>query len=400
MVAVHGGNVEFVGTTLTFQPSELARALRVPAQSMRLDSSCTWQLEEPTALSCGTLTVRSDDSCLTITVAPNHAETARDLVRVITGIATGEGMSIPGLDCVLASGEFAHGDPGQLETLSLARVRAGRIEEERTLEGADIATRCSEFLGQDILVAYNAQPLLLGIAQAARREGVDAPECECGCLLALTRAQAATADAPAQQVRLGVSIAETLTLLGAATADATEPRDLRAVWAASSLRLGRCTASGTVQPVVHDRLAGVSGTSARAAASTTAGQEASDTTAGAKAKGSANAPAWAKVQAPDSVPEANPNATKDNPLFGQNVTLTGEFSPFDKGQLWERIADCGATVGKNVTKKTTILVCGPWNGITSKQKKAEKYRDQGQSIEFWDQPRLLQVLGLDEEPPF
>ena len=45
-------------------------------------------------------------------------------------------------------------------------------------------------------------------------------------------------------------------------------------------------------------------------------------------------------------------------MFGQNVTLTGDFEPFDKGLLWSKIAERGGKVGKNVTKKTTILVVG------------------------------------------
>ncbi|WKD60816.1 DNA polymerase III subunit epsilon [Corynebacterium ciconiae DSM 44920] len=409
MVAVHGGDVEFVGTTLTFRPSELARALRVQACELPLDSSCSWELDEPTALSCGSLTVRSGGDSVRLTLAPNQAAVAQDLVRVISGIATGEGMTIPGLNCVLASAEFAHGDPGQLVSLSLARVRDGQIAQDATLKGEEIIPRFTEFLGQDILVAYNAQPLMLGLAQSARAHGVEAPDCDFGCVLALASAQAASAQAASaenggRRVTLSATISDTLSLLGAATANAEDPSDLRALWAAASLRLGHSTAEGKVEPVVRDRLISAShrGTPRSKTKAAGDGSAASSSTPAEHADGSGSAtpPVWAKVQAPDSVPEANPNASKNNALFGQNVTLTGEFSPFDKGQLWQRIADCGATVGKNVTKKTTILVCGPWNGITSKQKKAEKYREQGQDIEFWDQPQLLQVLGLDEQPPF
>ena len=57
-------------------------------------------------------------------------------------------------------------------------------------------------------------------------------------------------------------------------------------------------------------------------------------------------------------------------------------------------------MGKNVTKKTTILVVGTWATKTSKEKKAEEYQAKGQEIEIWQTDRLLSVLGLDEEPPF
>src|SRR5699024_11010631 len=62
---------------------------------------------------------------------------------------------------------------------------------------------------------------------------------------------------------------------------------------------------------------------------------------------------WESVATPDTIPEPNPDADKDSPLYGQHVTLTGDFEPFDKGVLWNGIAHHGGQVGKNVTKKTT-----------------------------------------------
>ncbi len=109
---------------------------------------------------------------------------------------------------------------------------------------------------------------------------------------------------------------------------------------------------------------------------------------------------WDAVKAPEVIPEKNEDADPDGLLFGQNVTLTGDFAPYDKGRLWELIAQAGATVGKNTTKKTTILVAGPWDSMTSKEKKAREYKDKGQDIEIWDEKQLFTVLGLEETPPF
>lgn len=119
----------------------------------------------------------------------------------------------------------------------------------------------------------------------------------------------------------------------------------------------------------------------------------------AKSGGGQPAP-WQAVATPDTVPEANHNADSDHPLFGEHVTLTGEFEPYDKGRLWADIAERGAQIGKNVTKKTTILVVGEWAKKTSKEKRAEELNEKGQGIAIWPASKLLHVLGLDEEPPF
>lgn len=103
---------------------------------------------------------------------------------------------------------------------------------------------------------------------------------------------------------------------------------------------------------------------------------------------------------PDKVPEPNEAADPDGILFGQNVTLSGDFEPYEKGQLWSAIAECGATVGKNVTKKTSILVAGTWATKTSKQKRAEELIDKGQDIAIWTAEELYTAIGFDEEPPF
>ena len=53
-------------------------------------------------------------------------------------------------------------------------------------------------------------------------------------------------------------------------------------------------------------------------------------------------------------------------------------------------------MGKNVTKKTTVLVVGEWATMTSKEKRARELNDKGQDIQIWPADKLLEVLGLSE----
>ncbi|MEJ4103715.1 BRCT domain-containing protein [Corynebacterium bovis] len=119
--------------------------------------------------------------------------------------------------------------------------------------------------------------------------------------------------------------------------------------------------------------------------------------AAASSRPSGRAP-WARVATPDTVPEPNPDADIDNPVHGQNVTVTGDTAPYEKGEIWDMIAAAGGTVGKNVTKKTTILVLGRWDSVTSKEKKAREYIDRGQDIALWTLDEFLDRVGAERRP--
>lgn len=109
---------------------------------------------------------------------------------------------------------------------------------------------------------------------------------------------------------------------------------------------------------------------------------------------------WSRVATPDEIPEPNLDADPEGALFQQHVALSGDFAPYDKEQLWDGIAHKGGLVQKNVTKKTTVFIAGPWKGKTTKHKRAEELQSQGQDIQIWDEKRLYEELGLSEEPPF
>lgn len=178
------------------------------------------------------------------------------------------------------------------------------------------------------------------------------------------------------------------------------------LYAANNFALGKVHGD-THLPVLRTDLSELAGGGAQSTGSNAqagqSGQQASTSEkvgkSAAKSGGDQPAP-WQAVATPDTVPEANQNADSDHPLFGEHVTLTGEFEPYDKGRLWSDIAERGAQIGKNVTKKTTILVVGEWAKKTSKEKRAEELNEKGQGIAIWPASKLLHVLGLDEEPPF
>ncbi|HIW95512.1 MAG TPA: BRCT domain-containing protein [Candidatus Corynebacterium gallistercoris] len=103
---------------------------------------------------------------------------------------------------------------------------------------------------------------------------------------------------------------------------------------------------------------------------------------------------WSKVATPDEVPEPNEKADIDGPIYGQVVCVTGDVEPYDKGEVWDMIASRGGTVGKNVTKKTTMLIVGEWASVTSKEKRARELKDQGQDISIIQFKDFLNLLSL------
>lgn len=160
--------------------------------------------------------------------------------------------------------------------------------------------------------------------------------------------------------------------------------------------------SGATRALQAQRVAegGLAAAVAAVAAPHGSNQEGRQTPAGAKKTGAnshashqrQNTP-WQAVATPDTVPEPNPQADPNSPLYGEHVTLTGDFAPHEKGELWAKIAHLGGQVGKNVTKKTTILVAGEWATMTSKEKRARELQDNGQDIQIWSAEELYTAIG-------
>lgn len=112
-----------------------------------------------------------------------------------------------------------------------------------------------------------------------------------------------------------------------------------------------------------------------------------------KKSGNRRAP-WDRVATPDKVPEQNTEADVDGPVFGETVVITGDVDPYSKGEVWDMLADAGAIVAKNVTKKTTLLILGEWATVTSKEKRARELQEQGQELAIWTFEELLHKLGV------
>ena len=332
--------------------------------------------------------------------------------------------------------ETANEDTGSIIQLGVAVVRGGKVTERYSwmcrppkgleyfdeanvaihgITAADVAgepsfpeqlAKFADVVGDLDVVAHNARFDFTALSRACRAEGVAAPRLNFACTYMWAR-----------QMQLGLPNLKLPTLAEAAgtslenhhdaTADAVACAEV-ALWLMEqqratsvkdlsqkvSLSLGQI-GSGRVRMVRYDP-SGVASTGA----GTNAGTGAS---AGAKTGGSAPArrprrnAKWDAAKTPDTIPDPNPDADPSGLLYQQRVTLTGDFTPYDKGFLWDKIAFAGANINKGVTKKTTILVAGPWDSVTSKEKRARQLQAEGQEIQIWSEKELFTALELNPE---
>lgn len=332
--------------------------------------------------------------------------------------------------------ETANEDAGSIIQLGVAVVRGGKVAERYSwmcrppkgleyfdeanvaihgITAADVAgeptfpeqlAKFVEVVGDLDVVAHNARFDFTALSRACRAEGVAAPKLDFACTYMWAR-----------QMQLGLPNLKLPTLAEAAgtslenhhdaTADAVACAEV-ALWLMeqqratsvkdlsqkASLSLGQI-GSGRVRMVRYNP-SGVASTGA----GTNAGTGAST---GAKTGGSAPArrprrnAKWDAAKTPDTIPDPNPDADPSGLLYQQRVTLTGDFTPYDKGFLWDKIAFAGANINKGVTKKTTILVAGPWDSVTSKEKRARQLQAEGQEIQIWSEKELFTALGLNPD---
>lgn len=359
----------------------------------------------------------------------------------LPGPAAGAPVQFTALDV-----ETANREGGSVIQVGLAVVRAGAVSEAhswhcRPPEGleafdernvaihgitaddvadapafAELVPRIAEIVGDRPVVAHNAQFDFSEISAACRAAGAAAPKLDVACtyLWARNAANVQVADyrLPTLAEAAGHPLADhhdakadavacaevALWLMRGDAAHAAEATtDVAAYSASLGMDLGRLSPEGWTpvrfQPG-RGTPGGFRGDHRGAGGGFRAGRGASSGPDGSRRR-SAGPAAWDRAKTPDVVPEANADADPNGLLFGQNVTLTGDFEPYDKGDLWQRIAQAGGTVGKNVTKKTTILVAGPWKNVTSKEKRARELKEKGQDIDIWDEKQLFDVLGLD-----
>ena len=402
MIAAHGSTVSVTPRKVTVHNDPLLTALRGPGPEIPMDSITGVTSVPGDPVTCGRVILEGPDT--EIVFSPNQTAELQQLVDALAAARDGGSpdLEIPGLDFTAL---YVDHDTGwdTVSAIGVARVRDGVV-----VDGASRETPVDALLGHlggddEILVAHNVYRQVTALTRVLRASGAPAlPPHPLACTLALARRERPddTDHSLAGLCRsLGLPVPDSPAAAAEATArlfvllnrDATTRHTVDEVLAGSGLDLGRIDGE-RVWPVLD--------TVPEAPA-----RPAPPGTGGGRRKSPRTVP-WAKVAVPDTVPDPNPDADPDGLLFGQNVTLSGDFKPFDKGRLWHELADAGATIGKNVTKKTTILVCGEWGKPTSKQKRAEELIARGQDISLWSAGQLFTTLGLDPDaeedlqPPF
>lgn len=459
MIDAHGTTLTVDNDAVRINYSGLAAALRgdavngddITAGSQRdvpVAEITDVEVHAPTSLDLGWVRLLGPD--VTVYFSPNQEVQAKRFAADVTAARTGEAPpqeGVVGLNAMAMSVATANPDWGSVCRIELVKLVDGVADESRTylvqppvgvdefepdtvdwfgvtaadVEGmprfGEVLPEVLEFIDGLPLVAHNAYFQVSALRKAALESGVELPELAFGCTLALVRAaEPALPDhglaAVAKHYGVDQALDDASRTAGVLVALA-EHGPLMEQFHEAGFTLGRVS-SEPVIPVLLDRsgaaralqaagetpsVDGGAGTDFRDPEhpSVTEEQVAEETGDSPRRRGPAP---WQSVATPDEIPEPNAAADPENPLFGQHVTLTGDFEPFDKGQIWAGIAERGGQVGKNVTKKTTILVVGTWATKTSKEKKAEEYQAKGQDIEIWPGEKLLGLLELDEEPPF
>lgn len=459
MISAHGATLEFNGTELEISYSPLLASLS-GTNEKRLDLGAVDEprVQEPTALLPGYIELTVAGTTHRIDFSPGQQSHAKALVDAVAAVQSG-GIPVstpgtPGFNFVAFDVETANADWGSICQMGAVRFIDGRVTEQRSwlvqppqdlaefhpeniaihgITAEDVAdapqfatalAELVEFVGDDYLLAHNAQFDFTALSRACAADGIDTPECYFACTLLLARS-----------LRLGFENNRLPTLahgLGIAfdrhhdaTADAQACGEIAVALAnrenftgsvveffhAHSFTLGNLNAE-RVFPVLRDRSgAGVALQRTKLglateqdAAPVVERPEPAQAAPAAETKRRGSAP-WSRVSTPEEIPAPNPDAPSTSPFFEQNVTLSGDFEPYDKGQLWQGIAELGGAIGKNVTKKTTIVVLGSWATKTSKQRRAEELIEKGQDISLWTAEQLFDALDLnpqlmEEEPPF
>lgn len=453
MISAHGAKILVGDAALEIHPDPLEAALTGSSEvaEVPLADVTSISVREGDKWDAARVVLESANGTTTIRFAPGDDQGPEQLRALVDAARSGKKIStdsIPDFNFVAVDVETANQQWGSICQIGLARVVDGEIVERAswlcrppagldqfdpfnvdchgiTAEAVASEPRVGElleqfdsFVGDFPVVAHNAYFDASALRYAALASGRAIPQITFGCSLAQSRAAhlgVANHRLPTVAEFFGAELENHHDACADAEACARVMIGLarRAEHVGSLAHYVHSTgfALGSVDdarvtPVLKD-LSGAQtalqlGSSTDAARGKTGGttktrEPGTDGTAGKSGRGPAP---WQSVATPDTIPEPAVDADPDSPLYGQHVTLTGEFDPFDKGRLWDGIAERGGQVGKNVTKKTTILVVGEWATTTSKEKRARELMEKGQSIEIWPADKLLDILGLSEEPPF
>lgn len=448
MISAHGSRILVTETALEIHPDPLEAALTGSSEAVvvPLPEITEISVHPGDAWDGACVVVASNERETVVRFAPGDLTGPEQLRSIVEAARSGRKVgtdSIPGFSFVAFDVETANQHWGSICQMGLVRVVDGEITERASwlcrppagndefdpfnvnchgITADDVADepsvgelfeRFTDFVGDLPVVAHNAYFDASALRYAALATGQTIPKITFGCSLAQSRAaklEVANHRLPTVAEHFGVALknhhdagddAEACAGVMLGLARRAEHTGTLADFVHSSGFALGSVGESRVTPVLKD----LSG--AQTALQTGGAEEsfsAFESATGRSAENSGKAgrsPApWQSVATPDTIPEPAVDADPNSPLYDQHVTLTGEFEPFDKGQLWDGIAARGGHVGKNVTKKTTILVIGEWASMTSKEKRARELMDKGQDIEIWPADKLLDVLGLNEQPPF
>ncbi|WP_342320011.1 exonuclease domain-containing protein [Corynebacterium mayonis] len=476
MISAHGATISVSNTALVIQHSPLGEALSGrEGEDIAIDAITNVEvLRSANAWDTGEVKVDTADGPLVIRFYPGDTEGAERFVELISAARRGEApdleepqslAGIPGFNFVGFDVETANQAWGSICQIGLVKFIDG-VEVERAswlctppeslaefdpynvgIHGIDAAAvegqpsvaerivEMQQFVGSFPVVAHNAQFDASALRDACLATGVDVPPIMFACTLAQTRAVSLDVrdhKLPTLAEHFGVELdkhhdacadaAACAGIMVAVARQAGHRGDVMSFVHSTGYAMGSIGAD-RLTPVLRDRSGAARALQAQAAlssdpatvvaaAATPRGSNQAGPEVSSPSSAKRSAAAWHSVATPETVPEPNPQADPSAALYGHNVTLTGEFVPYDKAMLWNAIADQGATVGKNVTKKTTVLVAGEWATMTTKEKRARELKDKGQDIEIWTSQQLFDALGLapaedgesfsphDEQPPF
>lgn len=446
MISAHGSTILITDTALEIHPEPLEAALTGSSEPavLALADVASISVRPGDAWDAACVVVAAGENETVIRFAPGDDKGPEQLRSIVEAARSGKKIStdsIPGFSFVAFDVETANQNWGSICQMGLVRVVDGEITERaswlcRPPAGIDefdpfnvdchgitaeavadqpavgeLFERFSDFVGDLPVVAHNAYFDASALRYAALASGHVVPKIVFGCSLAQSRAarlDVANHRLPTVAAHFGVTLenhhdagadAEACAGVMVGLARCAEHSGTLADFVhASGFALGT-VGDSRVTPVLKD-LSGAQTALHVGHPAETDGEKSGPSEASGKS-GTGRGPApWQSVATPDTIPEPAVDADPYSPLYEQHVTLTGEFEPFDKGQLWDGIAARGGQVGKNVTKKTTILVVGEWASMTSKEKRARELIEKGQDIEIWPSDKLLDVLGLSEQPPF
>lgn len=95
------------------------------------------------------------------------------------------------------------------------------------------------------------------------------------------------------------------------------------------------------------------------------------------------------------------NFEEEHPFYAQNIVFTGTLQYFERAKAQEYVERIGGHCPSGLSKTTNYLVVGVQNpaqvgpdGLSSKQKKAIKYKEEGVEIELLSETEFIDIMGL------